>query len=114
MDRAAADPRRLLPLSEVARHGSFSRAAEALALTQPAVSQQVAALERQLGLRLLDRAGGGGKGGLATAGAGAERRGGPPGGRRPSPTPTPSRASSSWLSTSWPSSVTRSARTSGS
>src|SRR5215213_9781176 len=38
------DPRRVLTFREVARLGSFSRAAEALALTQPAVSQQVAAL----------------------------------------------------------------------
>ena len=53
------DPRRLLTFREVARLGSFSRAGEALALTQPAVSQQVAALERQLGTRLLDRGPGG-------------------------------------------------------
>jgi DNA-binding transcriptional LysR family regulator len=53
------DPRRLLTFREVAHHGSFSRAADALALTQPAVSQQVAALERQLGARLLDRGPGG-------------------------------------------------------
>src|ERR687898_1130702 len=53
------DPRRLLTFREVARLGSFSRAGEALALTQPAVSQQVAALERQLGVRLLDRGPGG-------------------------------------------------------
>src|SRR4029453_900112 len=53
------EPRRLLTFREVARQGSFSRAGEALALTQPAVSQQVAALERQLGLRLLERGAGG-------------------------------------------------------
>jgi DNA-binding transcriptional LysR family regulator len=53
------DPRRLLTFREVARQGSFSRAGEALALTQPAVSQQVSALERQLGVRLLDRGPGG-------------------------------------------------------
>jgi DNA-binding transcriptional LysR family regulator len=53
------DPRRLLTFREVARLGSFSRAGEALALTQPAVSQQVGALERQLGVRLLDRGPGG-------------------------------------------------------
>jgi DNA-binding transcriptional LysR family regulator len=55
------EPRRLLTFREVARRGSFSRAAEALALTQPAVSQQVAALEREVGASLLDR----GPGGLA-------------------------------------------------
>ena len=53
------DSRRLLTFGEVARRRSFSRAAEALALTQPAVSQQVAALERQVGVRLLDRGPGG-------------------------------------------------------
>jgi DNA-binding transcriptional LysR family regulator len=53
------DPRRLLTFRAVARAGSFSRAAEALALSQPAVSQQVAALERELGARLLDRGRGG-------------------------------------------------------
>src|SRR5918995_1503040 len=57
--RMPLDPRRVLTFREVARHGSFSRAAEALALTQPAVSQQVAALERQLGARLLERGPGG-------------------------------------------------------
>jgi DNA-binding transcriptional LysR family regulator len=49
------DPRRLLTFREVARRGSFSRAAEALALSQPAVSQQVSALERELGTALLVR-----------------------------------------------------------
>src|SRR5215218_2879808 len=53
------DPRRVLTFREVARLGSFSRAAEALSLTQPAVSQQVAALERQAGARLLERGPGG-------------------------------------------------------
>src|SRR5919107_829000 len=49
------DPRRLLTFRAVAREGSFSRAAEALALSQPAVSQQVSALERELGTALLVR-----------------------------------------------------------
>jgi DNA-binding transcriptional LysR family regulator len=53
------DPRRLLTFRAVARAGSFSAAARELALTQPAVSQQVAALERELGARLLDRGPGG-------------------------------------------------------
>ncbi len=61
------DPRRVLTFREVARHGSFSRAAEALSLTQPAVSQQVAALERQAGAQLLER----GPGGLSLTAAGA-------------------------------------------
>ena len=60
------DPRRVLTFREVARAGSFSRAAEALALTQPAVSQQVAALERQIGEPLLNR----GPGGLTLTRAG--------------------------------------------
>ncbi|TAM76671.1 LysR family transcriptional regulator [bacterium] len=41
---------------EVARVGSFTRAAESLGLTQAAVSQHVAALERRLGAPLFDRA----------------------------------------------------------
>jgi DNA-binding transcriptional LysR family regulator len=49
------DPRRLLTFHAVARAGSFSAAARELALTQPAVSQQVAALERELGAQLLHR-----------------------------------------------------------
>src|SRR4051794_4376731 len=53
------DPRRLLTFREVARRGSFSQAAEALHLTQPAVSQQIRALETALGVRLLDRRPGG-------------------------------------------------------
>jgi DNA-binding transcriptional LysR family regulator len=53
------EPRRLLTFREVARRASFSRAAEALSLTQPAVSQQVAALEREIGLELIDRRPGG-------------------------------------------------------
>jgi DNA-binding transcriptional LysR family regulator len=49
------DPRRLRVLREVAARGSFSAAAEALAFTQSAVSQQVAALEREAGTRLVER-----------------------------------------------------------
>lgn len=50
------DARRLEALVAVAREGSFTRAALALHLSQSGVSQQVAALERELGARLLDRA----------------------------------------------------------
>jgi DNA-binding transcriptional LysR family regulator len=53
------DPRRMLTFREVARHRSFSRAADALSLTQSAVSQQIAALERQLGVSLMQRGRGG-------------------------------------------------------
>ena len=49
------DPRRLRVLREVATRGSFSAAAEALAFTPSAVSQQVAALERETGTRLVER-----------------------------------------------------------
>ncbi len=41
----------------VAETGSFSRAAEQLHLTQPAISKRVASLELQLGCRLFDRIG---------------------------------------------------------
>jgi DNA-binding transcriptional LysR family regulator len=61
------DPRRLLTFRAVAHRRSFSHAARELALTQPSVSQQVAALERELGTRLLDRRPGGLK--LTHAGA---------------------------------------------
>jgi DNA-binding transcriptional LysR family regulator len=44
-------------LEAVARHGSFSRAAVELNVTQPAVSMHVRQLERGLGLSLLDRVG---------------------------------------------------------
>jgi DNA-binding transcriptional LysR family regulator len=49
------DPRRLALLREVARHGSFSGAAAALYLTQPAVSRQIAKLEEEAGVRLIER-----------------------------------------------------------
>ncbi len=60
------DPRRVLTFREVAMQRSFSRAAEELSLTQSAVSQQVAALERQLGTVLLHR----GRGGVRLTAAG--------------------------------------------
>lgn len=41
----------------VVAHRSFTAAAEQLGLTQPAVSQQVRQLEKQLGVRLLERVG---------------------------------------------------------
>jgi DNA-binding transcriptional LysR family regulator len=49
--------RQLEMLLAVARHGSFTRAAEALYIGQPAVSQHVAALERTLGVPLVYRVG---------------------------------------------------------
>ena len=46
---------RLRVLKEVAYRGSFSAAAEALSYTQSAVSQQIAALEAETGMTLLER-----------------------------------------------------------
>ena len=46
---------RLRVLREVAQCGSFSAAAESLSYTQSAVSQQIAALEAETGLTLLER-----------------------------------------------------------
>lgn len=53
------DPRRVLTFRAVAHERSFSRAARELALSQPSVSNQVAALEREIGSQLLDRRPGG-------------------------------------------------------
>lgn len=49
------DVRRLKVLREVAREGSFSGAAQSLSFTQSAVSQHVAALEREAGAMLVER-----------------------------------------------------------
>src|SRR5438552_18020665 len=51
------DLRRLEIFVKVAELGSFSRAAQALALTQPTVSEHLRALEHELGTQLLDRLG---------------------------------------------------------
>jgi LysR family transcriptional regulator, low CO2-responsive transcriptional regulator len=51
---------------EVAKHTSFSRAAEKRFRTQPAISSQIRALEEEVGARLFDRSGG--KVGLTGAG----------------------------------------------
>jgi DNA-binding transcriptional LysR family regulator len=53
------DVKRLRVLREVAMRGSFSAAAEALGYTQPAVSRQVALLERETGTTLIERRPGG-------------------------------------------------------
>ena len=53
------DPGRVLTFRAVARRRSFSQAARDLALSQPSVSNQVAALEREIGTRLLERRPGG-------------------------------------------------------
>src|SRR5215211_8116057 len=49
------DVKQLRVLKEVGERGSFSAAAEALSYTQPAVSQQIAALEKRAGATLVDR-----------------------------------------------------------
>ena len=54
-DAGILDPRRVVTFAAVAREGSFSRAAAALSLSQPAVSQQISALETDVGARLLER-----------------------------------------------------------
>ncbi|MDC7784221.1 LysR family transcriptional regulator [Rhodoplanes sp. TEM] len=49
------EPRRLLELLAVARHGSISGAAEAVNMSQPALSQSIALLEREVGVKVLER-----------------------------------------------------------
>jgi molybdate transport repressor ModE-like protein len=61
------DSRRVLTFRCVAHQRSFSAAARELALSQPSVSNQVAALEREVGARLLERE----PGGLRLTAAGA-------------------------------------------
>src|SRR4051812_50178710 len=51
------DTRQLAAFVAVVDKKSFSQAAERLGVTQPAVSLQIAALEKRLGVRLLDRSG---------------------------------------------------------
>jgi LysR family hydrogen peroxide-inducible transcriptional activator len=47
--------RQLAYLDALARHGHFGRAADAVAVTQPALSMQIRDLEAELGLVLVDR-----------------------------------------------------------
>ncbi|MFB7595572.1 transcriptional regulator CynR [Streptomyces sp. NPDC056160] len=53
----APELRHLRYLLAVAEHGSFTRAAEDLRISQPTLSQQVRQLERTVGAQLLDRTG---------------------------------------------------------
>jgi DNA-binding transcriptional LysR family regulator len=52
---AVLDAGRLRVFREVVQRGSLSAAAEELSFTQPAVSRQIAALEREAGAQLLER-----------------------------------------------------------
>src|SRR6516165_9315374 len=52
------DLRHLVALKAIADEGSFGRAAERLGYTQSAISQQIATLERIVGLKLVERPGG--------------------------------------------------------
>lgn len=57
MDRNVVFPRSLRYLLAVAEYGSFTRAAEALYVSQPTLSQQIKHLEESLNVQLLDRSG---------------------------------------------------------
>lgn len=54
---AGVDPRRMLVFRAVGREGSFAAAARVLGWTQPAVSQHVHRLERDVGMPLVARVG---------------------------------------------------------
>jgi LysR family transcriptional regulator, cyn operon transcriptional activator len=57
MDRNILFPRAIRYLLAVAEHSSFTRAAEALFVSQPTLSQQIKQLEDLLDVQLLDRTG---------------------------------------------------------
>src|SRR5260370_1243036 len=57
-DRVMIENFRIRVFREVAQHLNFSRAAEELLLTQPAITQQIRALEDEFGVPLFDRGGG--------------------------------------------------------
>lgn len=60
--------RQLTHFVEVARHGNYARAAEALGLAQPTLTRSIQALERQVGGKILDR----GRAGAAPTALGME------------------------------------------
>ncbi len=57
MDQTLISPRSLRYLLAIAEHRSFTRAADALCISQPALSQQIKQLEESLDVQLLDRSG---------------------------------------------------------
>lgn len=52
---SALDPKRLIELLRIAEHGSYTRAATAQGVSQPALSNSIAVLEKALGVRVLER-----------------------------------------------------------
>jgi DNA-binding transcriptional LysR family regulator len=54
---AAMDLKRLKTFVAVAEHGTISKAAQVLRITQPALSRQISALEQDLGFKLFGRIG---------------------------------------------------------
>src|ERR1051326_8841971 len=58
IEKTAMDFDQLETFLEVARHTSFSKAAEKRFRTQPAISSQIRALEDEVGAKLFDRSGG--------------------------------------------------------
>lgn len=54
---AAMDLKRLKTFVAVAEHGTISKAAQVLRITQPALSRQISALEQELGFKLFGRVG---------------------------------------------------------
>ena len=65
---AGLELRHLITLDAVAKHRSFRKAAMRLNYTQSGISQQIAALERIVGERLIQRPGGSRPVGLTEAG----------------------------------------------
>ena len=51
----SVDPKRLIELLRIADRGSFTRAAAALGVSQPALSNSMAVLKRMLGVRVFER-----------------------------------------------------------
>jgi DNA-binding transcriptional LysR family regulator len=52
---SSVDPKRLIELLRIAERGSFTRAAAALGVSQPALSNSIGVLERTLGVRVFER-----------------------------------------------------------